>query len=83
MKIMFQMSICVRNVTFDRFLKIFKKTKNVENCIVSKSSKNHFEPVKKSKYYFFADFLTIFDGVTLSCLIVLVRYDGVTVSAGL
>ena len=31
----------------------------------------------------FQFFLSNFDGVTLSCLIVLVRYDGVTVWAGL
>ena len=32
MKITFPRSVCVRNITFDRFLKIFEKNrKNVEN----------------------------------------------------
>ena len=52
LKITFPTSIRVRNITFDRFLKIFTKNrekKNGENMIFSKSPKNCFEPVKKSK----------------------------------
>ena len=56
MKITFPMSVCVKNITFDRFLKIFKKS--VKTCIFSKSSKNRSEPVKNSKSRFF-NFLTI------------------------
>ena len=74
MKITFSKSVCVRNVTFDRFLKIFKKSEIFKNMstklIFLKSSKNRSEPVKKSKSRFF-HFFSIFDGVTLSCLIVL------------
>ena len=47
LKIIFPRSIRVRNVTFDRFLKIFEK--KLENLFFSKSSKNHYEPVKNSK----------------------------------
>ena len=50
MKITFPRSVCVKNITFDRFLKIFEKSlKNVKNYIFSKSSKNRSEPVKNSK----------------------------------
>ena len=53
MKITFPRSVCVRNITFDRFLKIFKKNKKCQkNIIFLKSSKNHSEPVKKSKSRF-------------------------------
>ena len=39
MKIMFSMSVCVKNVTLDRFLQIFEKTlKILKN---QKSSKTH------------------------------------------
>ena len=47
MKITFSMSVCVRNITFDRFSKIFEKITNVENLFFPKSSKTHVEPVKK------------------------------------
>ena len=77
MKIMFSRSACVRNVTFDRVLKIFgrggKREREKEKSFF-KIVKNQFEPVKKSEYPFLFDFsifLTIFDGVTLSGLIVL------------
>ena len=48
MKITFPRSVCIRNATFYRFLKIFgEKTENAKQCIFSKSSENHFELVKK------------------------------------
>ena len=56
LKIIFPPSIRVRNVTFDRFLKIFghfqnkKNQINVKNVIFSKPTKKRSEPVKKSKY---------------------------------
>ena len=51
MKITFPSSVCLKNITFERFLKIFEKNENiqkhVEKMVFLKSSKNRSEPVKK------------------------------------
>ena len=56
MKITFPRSDRVRNVTFDRFLKIFEQNehsqKHLEKMIFLKPPKNRSEPVKKSKSRF-------------------------------
>ena len=46
-KITIPMPIRVRNLTFDQFLKIFRKQKITKKCFFSKSHENRSEPVKK------------------------------------
>ena len=58
MKITFPRSVCVKSITFDRFLKIFEqKSKIVKIAFFSKSSKIRSEPVKISKSRFCLLFL--------------------------
>ena len=74
MKITFPRSVCVRNVTLDRFLKISEKKikkmskisffQNRQKIILNRSKNQNLDLL-------FFNFLTIFDVVTLSCLIVL------------
>ena len=63
-KITIPMQIRVRNLTFEQFLKIFKKMENDEKKhVFSKPPENRSEPVKKSKYRFFDILCTLGLGV--------------------